>query len=77
LEKITVQESSENTSNTAMTAIGIGSELLTISQKLTCATMLVQLPEINPNPFFTRPALIVIETGLQNRKYEKCLCGAY
>src|SRR4029079_3841768 len=45
------QESSENISSTAITAMGIGSVLLTISQKLTCATMLIQCSEINRLPF--------------------------
>ncbi len=54
LEKMTVQESSENNSSTAITAMGIGSVLLTISQKLTCATMPIQCSEINRLPFSSR-----------------------
>ncbi len=57
LEKMTVQESSENSSRTPITAMGIGSELLTISQKLTCATMPIQCSEINRFPFSSRLTL--------------------
>jgi len=43
--------------STAITAMGIGSEVLTISQKLTCATMPIQCSEINRCPFWSHLSL--------------------